>query len=357
MAAHGGNIYHGREQFLDFSANISPLGVPKGVQTAIEAAILRIVHYPDPMQQQLRQALAEYHGVQLEEIVCGNGGADVLFRYVAALSPKSALIPVPTFSEYEEALQQQGCQTTFWQMKFPFVLTEEILQEMQKNTYDLLVLCSPNNPTGLCIPDQLLKQILKLAQKLGMAVLLDECFLDFVTDGEERSLIRELRRYPNLFILKSMTKRYAIPGLRLGYGLSSDSTLIEKIRTTGQPWSVSVLAGAAGCAALQEQAYVEQLQTLLKTERPIMQRELERLGFRVWESEANFLFFHAPGQFDLEKRLFPYRILLRHCDNYRGLDACFYRTAIRTHEENQKLLYCLEQVLEGRKLGCQPNQS
>ena len=132
MPKHGGNIYQNPEcsaEWLDFSANINPFGVPETVQHAIQRAVAALVHYPDPAQQKLRQALAEFHGKLPAEIVCGNGGADVIFRIAHALKPQHALLPVPTFSEYEAALREAGCYVTHWNMPFPYQITPALNQD------------------------------------------------------------------------------------------------------------------------------------------------------------------------------------------------------------------------------------
>lgn len=166
MPRHGGDIYSFQKQekpLLDFSANINPLGVPDVLRSAIVNVVDFLVHYPDPAQRRLRQALAEFHGKTPEQIVCGNGGADVIFRTVRAVSPSHALIPVPAFSEYAAALAEIGCRVTYWKMPFPYQLDETILKALECGSYDFLALCNPNNPTGTGIAPELLERILCLA--------------------------------------------------------------------------------------------------------------------------------------------------------------------------------------------------
>ena len=361
---HGGDIYTAKEwlhsdQLLDFSANINPFGVPDCVQSAICAAIPQLSHYPDPNQTMLTNALAAYHHVQSQQIICGNGGADVLFRTVQAIHPKHVVIPVPTFSEYGKALEENGCSVTYWKMPEPFVLTESFLTELQTGKYDFLVLCNPNNPTGSLLSTSLLQKILTLTVQKKIFVLLDECFCDMTETAFQASMIATCNDYPNLFILKSMTKRYAIPGLRLGYGICANTALAEQIRQTGQPWSVNTLASVAGCAALQDIAYQQQFQQFLQTERWFLYHALQELGFTVWEPAANFVFFHAKQFYDLENELLPYHILLRNCGNYRGLDDTYYRVAVRKREENIFLLQCLKEIVQKKSGGnlCEQNLS
>lgn len=345
---HGGDIYFTTEKLIDFSANINPFGVPESVMTAIQNALPDIIHYPDSYQRKLRQEIAEFHQIQTNQIICGNGGADVVFRTIQAMHPEHALLPVPTFSEYEKALLENSCNINYWEMP-ELQITEAILSELEMHSYDFLVLCNPNNPTGTCIAPELLLKILKKAYQKNIFVLLDECFYDMTSaDSEQYSMIQNIHKFPNLLILKSMTKLYALAGLRLGYGICSDSNLIEKIRTTGQPWSVNTLAGVAGCTALHDNAYRLKFLNFLKQERAFLFQELQKLNFRVWKPHANYLFFQAENYPELDKQLLNYQILIRHCDSYQGLDKSYYRIAVRQHEENLYLLHCLQKITAKR---------
>ena len=176
-------------------------------------------------------------------------------------------------------------------------------------------------------------------------MILDECFCDMTSEAQQASLLASCTAYPNVFFLKSLTKRFAIPGLRLGYGVCADTALIKKVRQTGQPWSVNTLAAAAGIAALQVTAYQQQFQTFLEQEQTVFYHALQAIPtLQVWKPAANFIFFRAACA-DLQERLLHRHILIRHCENYVGLDATYYRTAIRSHAENQILLQTLKACL------------
>ena len=348
---HGGNIYDGSlERFrregtlLDFSANINPLGMPEGVRRAVTEALDQAVHYPDPLCRRLKGALSEYHKVPEDFLICGNGGADLIYRLAYALRPKRALLTAPTFSEYEEALKQTGTQLLFYRMEADLEVRKDILEQMEQRP-DVMFLCNPNNPTGILTDQELLIQILKKAEHLGIFLVLDECFLDF-TGQEERSLIEETKKYAHLFILKSFTKMYAMPGIRLGYGISGCKDLLEGMERAGQCWGVSVLASEAGVAALREQEYKEKAVALVRKERKRMKEDLERLGLQVWDGQADYLFFRAPGITDLYERLLPEGILIRRRGNYRGLDGEYYRVAVKTRAENIQLSIAMEQALK-----------
>ena len=318
--------------------------MPEGVRRAVTEALDQAVHYPDPLCRRLKSALSEYHKVPEDFLICGNGGADLIYRLAYALRPKRALLTAPTFSEYEEALKQTGTELLFYRMEADLEVRKDILEQMEQRP-DVMFLCNPNNPTGILTDQELLIQILKKAEHLGIFLVLDECFLDF-TGQEERSLIEETKKYAHLFILKSFTKMYAMPGIRLGYGISGCKDLLEGMERAGQCWGVSVLASEAGVAALREQEYKEKAVALVRKERKRMKEDLERLGLQVWDGQADYLFFRAPGITDLYERLLPEGILIRRCGNYRGLDGEYYRVAVKTRAENIQLSIAMEQALK-----------
>ena len=216
---HGGDVYRHKD-CLDFSANLNPLGTPESVKQAIIGSLDHIAQYPQVGCDLLREKIAEYEGVKKEEIVCGNGAAEVIFTLCRAVKPKKALLPAPTFAEYGQALESTDCKLEYYMLteNEGFVLGESYLDILHKGL-DMAFLCNPNNPTGMLIPHRLLKRILEKCRKLGILLVVDECFLDFVKEPEEYSLKRSLSGFNNLFILKAFTKRYAMAGVRLGYGL------------------------------------------------------------------------------------------------------------------------------------------
>ena len=350
---HGGDVYTLQGQdgtLLDFSANINPLGIPPAVEAAAAASLRDCARYPDPLCRELRAALAEKEGVPQEWILCGCGAAELIFRWAAALKPRAVLLPVPAFAEYERALETVGCAPRFFPLpeeegfRLPDAFEEALAQDL-----DTVILTNPHNPTGLLLPPERLRRLLFLCRERGIRVLLDECFLDF-TDAPEAATMRPLLgEIPGLFLLKAFTKLYAMAGLRLGYGLCADAALLEGMTACGQPWSVSIPAQAAGIQALRETAYVERTRALIRRERAFLWAGLERAGAKVLGGEANFLFFRCSGREDLTRRLEEKGILLRACGNFRGLSKEYYRTAVRTREENRILLEAVEDSLRGMK--------
>lgn len=330
---------------LDFSANVSPLGLPEGAKRAVVRALEEADRYPDPLCRALCAKLAKRHGVPAGHILCGNGAADLIFRLALAKRPQKALVTAPTFSEYEAALALTGCKIErfFLEETTGFIVTESILSHITPGL-DLLFLCEPNNPTGRTTPRALLGRILERCAACGTLLVVDECFNEFLDDPTAHTLQDELKGHANLLILKAFTKWYALAGVRLGYALCSGETLLQKMRGCGQPWAVSSLAQAAGLAALEESAYSAALRALIARERPALRQALENLGCRVLPGEANYLLFYCACA-GLWQKLRAKGVLLRDCSNYPGLGAGWYRTAVRTHSENAALLRAMKEVL------------
>ena len=289
-------------------------------------------------------ALGEAEGVPKDWILCGNGAADLIFRLALAKRPRHALVLAPTFAEYEAALETVGCDVRRYALTETndFAMTEDVLGAIQPPV-EIVFLCQPNNPTGQAADRTLMRRILAKCEEVGALLAVDECFLDFLPDGEALTMKPELAVHGGLFILKAFTKLYGMAGVRLGYGLCADTALLERMRRAGQPWEVSSLAQAAGLAALTQRDYVRQVRALIETERPYLLAGLRALGLRVIEGRANYLLFRADET--LGERLEARGALIRRCGNYPGLDDTWYRTAVRTRRENDALLAALREVL------------
>lgn len=349
---HGGDIYSradaGREKKIyDYSVNINPLGVPAGVKQALKKAVDACVHYPDPFCRELAKETAGFLETRPEYLFFGNGAADLLFRLVLALKPRHALILAPTFADYEKALRAVACSVHYYDLydEKDFVAGADILKKITKRI-DLVIICNPNNPTGKLIPRALMEKILAKCRATATKLLVDECFMDFVAREKACSVLDMVGAYPELIILKAFTKTYAIPGVRLGFCLSADAELQQKLHQCGQDWSVSVLAQLAGRAALKESAYLEKSFALIGKERIYLSDNLARLGARLYGSEANYIFFYLPQPLELLEILRERGYLIRSCANYRNLDPGYYRIGVKTHRENRGLVNTLKEVLQ-----------
>ncbi len=341
---HGGNIYQ-YESILDFSANLNPLGMPEAVKEAAKRGIDASVHYPDPDCGKLRAALEKREGVPAGQIICGNGAAELIFLLAAARRPKRAVLMAPSFAEYGQALEAFGCSCVYdcLQPERGFAPEKEYLRLLTPET-DMVFLCNPNNPTGLLTERDFLNEVLERCRRNGILLVTDECFLDFTGKKEDYTMVPELSG-GGLFVLKAFTKLYAMAGLRLGYGMCADPELLDLMNRLRQPWSVSVPAQEAGCAALLEKEYERKTVLYVKQEREWLAEKLSGYPLTLYPGQANYLFFRSDIT-DLKERLIGQGILIRDCSNYVGLEPGYYRIAVRTRRENERLIQAMDRICQ-----------
>ena len=336
---HGGFVY-GKGDILDFSANINPLGIPESVRSAVMASADMWDKYPDPFCTELREKMAKKLGISAETVVCGNGADDLIYRLVHALKPKNSLICAPTFGEYAKALGEVDCKIDriYLSESSDFAVSDDVCDILTANI-DMCVLCSPNNPTGRLISPNILEKAAERCAENGTILVVDECFAGFAENAEN------WQKNGNCIVLGAFTKLYAMAGLRLGYALCGTAEIAEKLRKSGQYWSVSVPAQAAGIAALDEDEYVRETVKLISRERRYIAENLTSMGLKVYPSDVNYLLFM--GDIGLGDRLFSEGILIRNCGNYEGLGEGIYRAAVRTHPENQRFIEALRRCVNG----------
>ncbi len=334
---HGGDIYR-HPEVIDFSVNTNPLGAPETVKRAVQASVVNMEHYPDVRCEKLKESISRFEHVDQEEIICGNGAAELFFAAVQALRPKKAIVTAPSFSEYEEALESVGADVEYYELheEDNFQIREDYVEKLTEDV-DMIFLCNPNNPTGQITEREKLFDILKHCREKDIVVVLDECFIDFLDEPEQYEMSEYRTEYPNLLIIKAFTKIFSMPGLRLGYAISSNIEFLEKMSRMLQQWNVSVPAQAAGVAALEcPEEYIQKTREYVSREREYMRNILKMLGYVVFASKANYLFFK--GKTGLAKEALEAGFLIRDCQNYEGLQEGFYRIAVRTKEENERLI-------------------
>jgi threonine-phosphate decarboxylase len=354
---HGGNIYDTAQRYklrveaiIDFSSNINPLGPSPRVLRALRSHLRWISRYPELHAQGLVRDLARFHSIPEEAIVVGNGSTALIYRLPYALVMKTALVLHPTFSEYERAFGLGGC-------RIDMVMRDEAdgfrppwqrLFEGLRRGYGVVMLCNPNNPTGDLIARDELTEFVEEAARLGTVVIVDEAFMDF---HEDATLKHEVLRRGNLIVLRSMTKCYALAGLRLGF-LVASPPLAKRVREADEPWSVSALAQIAGRESLKDRNYLRRTLGLIATERQYLTERLAHIpGLMVYPSVTNFLLLKItrPG-WDaprLQQGLIRHGILIRDCRSFPGLGGGFMRIAVRGRKDNSRLLSALQQTLDG----------
>lgn len=339
---HGGDLNRYPETELDFSVNINPLGMPDAAKEAFRNAEDSYARYPDHDCNKLREELSKKYSIPKEEILCGNGASDLIFRICACFQPKRALVLAPTFGEYERSVRLFGGTAAEAPLREEqeFALGKEVT-DLLRTGIDIFFLCNPNNPTGRLAEEGILEEILQICHEKKILLVADECFLDF-TEG--KSLSSCLPQCRQLLILNAFTKYYALAGLRLGF-LLGDAELLSKVGSFGPEWSVSAAAQAAGIGALREPFWKKRTVEVLQAERTYLTEGLQKLGVRVFRGDADFLLLKS--RIPLFSPLLKKKILVRNGADFSGLDEYFIRICIRKHEENEKLIAAIREVLRG----------
>ena len=351
---HGGNVFTAAralgvapDQIIDFSASINPLGMSYRVRSALIGSLDSLIHYPDTSHKELKQALGEFHDLAPAHFTIANGSTELIYNLPSLLPGRKALIISPSFSEYVRALNQHH-----WEVQH-FVLTPENnfsidtdeLERALSGGFDALFVCNPGNPSGKLYPERTIEKIRALCLSAGTFLVLDEAFMDFC---EEASAKRMIAQSENAILLRSMTKFFGIPGLRLGYAVSN-APLAERLDSMGGPWRVNTLALAAGAAALRDVRHNRESLEFVRQERRALSEGLAAFAqLRLYPSSANYLLVEIGEGMtsrELRERLLPHRILIRDCASFTGLSERFFRIAVRTADENRRLLECLGRIL------------
>lgn len=344
------------EDFLDFSANINPLGPPWELIGALQAALMEkgpsvLTEYPDPECRTLRRMLAEFHQVPEEGVIVGNGGAELIGLVNEAVQPRRVGVIHPSFAEYEKTSRKRRQEVRALPVRADedFQPQEGKMLELIRNV-DLFFLGQPNNPCGTLLSADLLEEAAHQAACHGTVLAVDEAFLDFVVEGENRSLIRQIEKYPTTVVIRSMTKFYALPGLRLGYAVGHP----EWIRRMGKgqtPWSVNSLAQLAGEVALGCSTFRTKTHRWLQREQKYVVEQLKRIqGVEALWGEVNFLLIRLRKNgitaAQLQESLGQSGVMIRDASTFAGLDSRYIRVAVRSRAENRQLVTVLKRVLE-----------
>lgn len=334
---HGGQVYDADGQIdfqLDFSANINPLGLSQKIKQALIENIGGVVHYPDPAATELKSSLSKFYNVPRENLVLLNGAAEFFYLYCNVMKTARIVIPVPSFSEYERAARSVGADLEYFFLREEdnFQLNaEKLFDKVKSEKFDCLIIGRPNNPTGNLIS---IDDIKKLSS--AVKILVDESFIDFLPIESARKIVNE-----KICVVQSLTKIFAIPGLRLGFAVVEKS-FAEKLDASKDVWNVNFLAQKAGVAALSDEKFLQDTRIWLEDEKKNFTRRLKEIpNVKVFEPTVNFVLIKFSTKEianNLVKKLRDKKILVRSCGNFVGLDKKFLRLAIRTRAENNLLL-------------------
>ena len=387
MDFHGGNIYKifrekNIKEILDYSSNINPYGIPESLKKRITENLEILERYPDPDYVELRQKLSNLNKVNLSDIILGNGATEIIFLFMKVINPKKILIVSPTFGEYERAvkateisgdtvslsssngdnknIENKKIEIEYFELKESddFKLNIGNLKNELEKKYDLLIICNPNNPTGKFLKLAQTEEILKECNKYNTKLFIDEAFIEFLEDGMKESIINTEENKKNLFVTRAFTKFFAIPGLRLGYGMYFDKELEKKISEKKEPWSVNNFAEMAGLTVLDDAEYIEKTLKWIAEEKIYMYEKLNKIsGMKVYETEVNFitgkidekLFSEGVNVKILREKMFEQGILIRDASNFKFLDERFFRLAIKDRASNERVIEAMKEIF--RKKG------
>lgn len=352
---HGGNVYKisrdtglNINDIIDFSANINPLGVPDSGRKAILDSIDGLINYPDPDYIEFRKAIAKHHKIDFENIVPGNGAIDSLFSAVAAVMPNKVLVSVPSFVEYEKAVEKAGAvyvpsyrgESDAYRFN-----TDGFIDDINEDV-DLVVLCNPNNPTGDYVSKDDILRILKRCREVSAHFLLDEAFMEFAEHFGAESAIPYVADYPELIVSRSLTKYFAVPGLRAGYLVVGSDVIRDRLVGGAEPWKLNHFADHFTRSVIEDEQYCKDTEMWLRKENKELYEALKGISdLEVHESYANYLFLRCLKLDDLKDRMLMKGIAIRSCDNYDGIGQGYYRVAVKDSDSNRKLVDAFKDVL------------
>jgi len=343
---HGGKIpsKNSDQRIIDFSSNITPLGVPTSVKSILKKNFDKVQFYPDPNSENVISNLEKYTHLPKSNIIVGNGAIEILYNFCYAFFSKTTkvLIHIPTFQEYETAVKLNDCKISYFKSLNLSQDIDSFILQIPKN--DCIFLCNPNNPTGELLSKKELLSIIIEAKKSKTLVFIDECFIELVPDYNE-SVISYVKKYDNLFILRSLTKSFGLPGIRIGYACGSKNVIkiLQKIKI---PWSVNSLAQDAAIEVIKNKSHIKKSNLIIKKELNYLQDQISAIdGFDCISSSTNFILIKTKyNSTNLQKKLLKNKILIRDCKNFRGLDNHYIRIAVKSHKDNVKLVSELEKI-------------
>ena len=345
-ASHGGlySIKNPNQEIVDFSSNVNPLGCYSGVKKFLRKQLDSISEYPDSESRKLRSNIKWYTGLNESQIIVGNGATEIIYNFCLAFLNKKTkvLIPIPTFSEYEKAAKLSGSKLLFYKTMNLNNDLEEFIKKIPKN--GIVFLCNPNNPTGVLIPKRNMLRIVRHANKRSSLVFIDETFIELVPESNQ-SMIKSIKTFDNLFILRSFTKSFGLAGIRIGYALGGKQ-IISVSQKLKIPWNVSNIAQNAASAAICYHPFLDKSRLLIKKENQYLRKSISKIkNFNCFESATNFILLKTKIKSKiLQKKLLRKKILIRDCSTFRGLNENYIRIAVKTHKDNVKLVKAMEEI-------------
>ncbi len=339
------------EDITNFAANVNPLGISPKLRKELSNNLDIITSYPDREYTNLKNAISEYASTNVENILVGNGTSELISSFIRYISPKKAVIIGPTYSEYEHEVSKTGGKAYYLPLyeDDDFKLNiDYLLNKLDKST-DMLIVCNPNNPTSSCIDLVTMRHILDACKENHIYVLIDETYIEFVNAIEAYSAVSLSQFYSNVIILRSTSKFFACPGLRLGYAITGNPDLIAQINRTSKPWMINSIASEAGQIMFKDTDYIKETLDLINKERDYCYNAfLELDGYKPYKPYANFMLVKINKKNvtsnDVFEKAIKKGMLIRDCSTFPFLTSEYFRFCFMKHEDNMKLLDCIRNM-------------
>lgn len=340
------DYYHlNKENIILFGANVNPLGLSGQVKKDLAKHLDIISSYPDRDYTDLKKAIAAYTNTSPEHIVVGNGSTELISLLISQRAPKRALLLGPTYSEYARELNLVGGTLEYYNLKEEqdFRLDISDLTDTLKSDIDLLIICNPNNPTSSAISTADMKKLLTVCRSLGIFVMIDETYIEFAPEGTSLSAVSLVPEFDNFMVIRGVSKFFAAPGLRFGYGLTSNQAFLQTLLTHQNPWSLNSVGAYAGERMLKDTDYIKKTWTLIDSERTRMCTELSGLDtVKIYPAYANFVLVRILKEgltsFDVFEKAIHQNLMIRDCSSFESLNGEYVRFCIMNPEDNDRLL-------------------
>lgn len=340
------DYYHlNKENIILFGANVNPLGLSGQVKKDLSEHLDIISSYPDRDYTDLKKAIAAYTNTSPEHIVVGNGSTELISLLISQRAPKRALLLGPTYSEYARELNLVGGTLEYYNLKEEqdFRLDISDLTDTLKSDIDLLIICNPNNPTSSAISTADMKKLLTVCRSLGIFVMIDETYIEFAPEGTSLSAVSLVPEFDNFMVIRGVSKFFAAPGLRFGYGLTSNQAFLQTLLTHQNPWSLNSVGAYAGERMLKDTDYIKKTWTLIDSERTRMCTELSGLDtVKIYPAYANFVLVRILKEgltsFDVFEKAIHQNLMIRDCSSFESLNGEYVRFCIMNPEDNDRLL-------------------
>lgn len=346
---HGANLYDlssqygfSKEDIMDFSSNINPFGSSKLAKEYIVNNIDKVSVYPDPEYLELKTSISNYCNCSIDNILLGSGATELISSFIKTINPKKALILSPAYSEYEKELSKIECNITKYFSKKEYNFTINIynlIEIINKDNYELIIICNPNNPTGFTFSKN---EIEKILNNTNSFVMVDETYIEF-TNTSIYSSTSLVDKYDNLFVIRGTSKFFSTPGIRLGYGLISNHKIKYEMNSNLDLWNINILASMMGEVMFNDNKFIENTYSLMIKERDYLVNELSKFtDLKIYNSQGNFILCEIKSKSitakEVREKLIPKRIIIRDCASFDGLDEYFFRVCILKPEENKLLI-------------------